>query len=397
MTVNIIDVIALLIILLAIWMGARSGLVVQAMALLGFAAGVGLLIVAAPYAAPILDDLDPPMRGLLVLLVMASVVLIAQGLGSELGAGLRRRLGYGLLGGADRAAGGVFGIVRGIFLVWLLGGLLAVAPMPALATEARQSLAMRALDAHLPSPIVLAAEFGRIIQAAGLPDVFAGLPPSPAEPVEGPGQQAAEELVRNARASTLRVEGVACGRFMTGTGFAVGPAHLVTNAHVVAGADRIWLSRDGAFDRHQAVLVYFNPDLDAALLYAPGLGVAPLELAAAVPARGTAMAALGFTGGGRQRAIPAAVTRSMEALGRDIYGRAVVPREVIELRADVAPGDSGGPVLLEDGSVGGVTFSESRTDATIGYALSPTAVARAIAGSLDSTAPVSPGECMPGI
>jgi S1-C subfamily serine protease len=396
-TVNVIDLIAAGIVLLAIWMGARSGLIVQALALVGFAAGVVLLIALAPYAAPLLDDLDPPIRGLLVLLVMATVVLVAQGLGSEVGASLRRRLGYGLLGGIDRAAGALFGIARGIFLVWLLGGLLAVAPMPALATEARQSLALRAIDTHLPSPVSLAAEFGRIIQAAGLPDVFDGLPPPPADPVDSPDQQAAEQIARGARASTLRVEAVACGRFMTGTGFAVAPSYFVTNAHVIAGADRMWLSFDGALDRHAAVLVHFDPDLDAALLYAAALDVAPLELADTEPNRGTSMAAIGFTGGGRQRAIPAAVSRSMEALGRDIYARTVVPRRVVELRADVAPGDSGGPVLLEDGSVGGVTFSESRDDPTIGYALSPVAVAESIADALARTEPVSAGECLPGL
>jgi S1-C subfamily serine protease len=396
-TINVIDVIALAIVVFAIWMGARSGFVVQAMALLGFAAGVALLVGGAPHAAPLLDDVEPPLRSLLVLLVMGAVVLLAQGIGGEIGAGLRRRMGYGLLGGVDRGAGAVFGIARGIFLVWLLGGLLAVAPLPALATEARQSLALRALDTHLPSPVVLANEFGRIIQAAGLPDVFAEVVPPPAEPVDSPDQQAAQAIADPARGSTLRVEGIACGRFMTGTGFAVAPGYFVTNAHVVAGTDRLWLSFDGALDRHTAALVSFDPGLDAALLYAPGLAVEPLALAGSIPPRGTAMAALGFTGGGRQRVIPAAVTRSLDALGRDIYGSRTVPRRVIELRADVAPGDSGGPVLLADGTVGGVTFSESRSDPEIGYALSPVAVSESIAEGLQRTEPISSGECLPGI
>ena len=385
--INVIDLIALVIVLFAIWMGARSGFVVQALALAGFAAGVVLLVVAAPYAAPLVDEMEPPLRSLLVLLVMASVVLLAQGVGSEVGASLRRRLGYGLLGGVDRAAGGLFGVARGIFLVWLLGGLLAVAPVPVLATEARTSLALRVIDTHLPSPLSLAAEFGRAIEQAGLPDVFAELPPPPAEPVDSPDQQAANRIADVARRSTLRVEGIACGRFMTGTGFAIAPDYFVTNAHVVAGSDRLWLSFDGSLDRHSAVLVAFDPQLDAALLHAPGLTVAPLTLAAAI----------GFTGGGRQRAIPAAVTRSLQALGRDIYGRQMVPRQVIEMRADVAPGDSGGPVLLEDGTVGGVTFSESREDPSIGYALSPVAVADSVGRAVGRTEGVSPGECLPGL
>jgi S1-C subfamily serine protease len=129
-------------------------------------------------------------------------------------------------------------------------------------------------------------------------------------------------------------------------------------------------------------------------VYVPDIEVAPLDLADSSPPRGEQAAAIGFTGGGRQRAIPAAVSRSMDAMGRDIYGEGLVPRQVVEMHADVAPGDSGGPLVLPDGTVGGVTFSESRTDTAVGYALSPVAVADSIAGSLTSTDPVSPGRCL---
>jgi S1-C subfamily serine protease len=191
------------------------------------------------------------------------------------------------------------------------------------------------------------------------------------------------------------VEAIACARFMTGTGFAVGPSHFVTNAHVLAGASRVQLSLDGRFERYEGLVVHFDPDLDVALVYAPILELEPLTLADAAPSRGERAAALGFTGGGSQRVVPAAVNRTLEALGRDIYGRTTVPRSVIELRADVSPGDSGGPVLLADGTVGGVTFSESRDDRAIGYALSPLAVADSIAGSLDRQQAVEAGDCLP--
>lgn len=394
MTINLVDVVAVLTIGLAIWAGYRSGLVIQALALLGFVGGVALLIALGPHAAELVESIEQPLRSLVVLGVIGTVVLVAQGIGSEVGSVLRRRLGNGLLSGIDRGAGGVFGFARGVFLVWLIGGLLAVAPMPALASEVRQSLIIRALESRLPSPVILASELGRIVQAAGLPDVFAELPPAPAQPIDGPNQRAADNIAADARASTLRVEAVACSRFMSGTGFAVSADHFVTNAHVVAGADRVWLSFDGAFDRHRATVVDFDPELDVALLHAPGLGVTPLELAADAPGRGDLAAAIGFTGGGQQRVIPAGVNRALDALGRDIYGQQRVEREVIELSADVAPGDSGGPIVLDDGTVGGVTFSESRTEPDVGYALSPLAVAESIADGLGRSEAVSAGACL---
>lgn len=394
MTINLVDVVAAMVVGLAIWAGYRSGLAVQALALAGFVGGVLLLIGLAPYAAEPVESIDQPLRSLVVLGVIGTVVLVAQGLGAEVGAMLRRRLGTGLLGGIDRSAGAIFGFARGVFLVWLVGGLLAVAPMPALASEVRQSLFLRALESRLPSPLILANELGRIVQAAGLPEVFAELPPAPAEPVDGPNQRAAENIAAAAAQSTLRVEAVACGRFQSGTSFAVAGDYFVTNAHVIAGADRVWLSFDGAFERHQATVVDYDPDLDAALLYAPNLRVRPLQLAGAPPERGDLAAAIGFTGGGRQRVIPAGVNRTVDALGRDIYGQERVERDVIELTADVAPGDSGGPIVLGDGTVGGVTFSESRTESDIGYALSPRAVAESIADGLERTQAASTGACL---
>jgi S1-C subfamily serine protease len=309
---------------------------------------------------------------------------------------MRRRMGRSLLGDVDNAGGALFGMVRGIFLVWLAGGLLALAPIPTVQAEARQSLVLRAMDTQLPSPVVLAAQLGRVIEAAGLPtDVFVGVPPEPAEPVDGPTQAAADRIAANARASTLRVETIACGRFYTGTAFAVAPFHFLTNAHVVAGSDKVWLSFDGSLDRHNAQVVMFDPELDAALLYVPSVDVPVLPLAESVPQRGQQAAAVGYPGGGREQVIAAGINRIIEAVGRDIYGSRTVAREVIEMQADVRPGDSGGPVMLPDGTVGGVTFSESRDDPTVGYALTPTAISTAIEPVLNSQLAVDTRECLP--
>jgi S1-C subfamily serine protease len=156
----------------------------------------------------------------------------------------------------------------------------------------------------------------------------------------------------------------------------------------------MWISFDGALDRVPARVVRFDEQLDVAVLAVTGVQLEPLALADWAPRRGAQAAALGFTGGGRQRVIPAVVSRTIPAVGRDIYGSSIVARDVVELRADVAPGDSGGPVLLEDGTVGGVTFSESRADQSIGYALSPVAVWQSIRGALDETNPVGTGACV---
>lgn len=391
---NLIDLAAVVIVALAIYFGWRSGFVIQLMALLGFVGGIALLIFLAPYAADLVADVDPFMRTVLVLSVMGGIVLVSQGIGSSIGAALRRRVGAGILSGIDQGLGAAFGMARGLFMVWLIGGLLGLVSVAGLGAEARQSLVLRALDSRLPSPVVLAAELGRLLEVAGLPDALIGAPPPIEAPADGPTAEEAEQLAGSARRSTIRVEAIACGQFLTGTGFAVSADHFVTNAHVVAGADRVWISFDGSLDRHSATVVDFDPTLDAALLHVAGMEAAPLTLADSLPARGEPAAALGFTGGGRMRLIPGVISRTLTALGRDIYGQSVAAREVIEMRLDVAPGDSGGPVLQAGGNVGGITFSEATANSQIGYALSPVSVATSIGDSLHSTVAVSTGACI---
>lgn len=391
---NLFDVAAALIVALAVYFGWRSGFVIQMFALVGFVGGIGLMVLIAPHVAELVAEMEPLVRTLLVIGVLGGVVLLAQGLGSSAGARMRRRLGAGVLSGIDHGLGAAFGLARGIFLVWLIGGLIGLLPVPNLAAEARQSLVLRALDSRLPSPVVLAAELGRLIEAAGLPDIFVGAPPPIDAPADGPTEQEAEAIAAAARLSTVRVESIACGRFLTGTGFAVAPDRFVTNAHVIAGAERVWISFDGSLDRLSATVVDFDPDLDVALLHVAGMQAVPLTLEESLPERGEKAAALGFTGGGRQRLIPGVISRTLSPLGRDIYGGSVVAREVIEMRLDVSPGDSGGPVLLSSGNVGGVTFSEARDRPEIGYALSPVSVAASISDALRSTAAVATGPCI---
>lgn len=392
---NLVDLAAVLIVALAVLLGWRSGFVIQVLALGGFLAGLALVVVAAPTIATMLADIDPWLRSLVVISAIAATVLVAQAVGSAAGVALRRRLGRGVLSNLDQGAGAGFGLLRGLFVVWLIGGLLSVLPMASLATEARQSAILRALDTHLPSPAVLAAQLGSLIESTGLPDVFVGAPPPADIPAGGPSAQQANQIASAARASTLRVEAMACGNFVSGTSFAVSGNDFVTNAHVVAGSSSVWLSFDGSLERIPASVVFFDPQLDVAVLQASHpLGVAPLTLAGSLPTRGEDAAALGYAGGGPLQVIPSLVSRSLAALGRDIYGNQVIAREVLELKAGVAPGDSGGPLVLPDGTVGGVVFSESRDQQDVGYALSPTDVASDIAKASGDSAPVDTEACL---
>ena len=59
MTFNLVDVIAVLVIAVAVVFGWRSGFVVQAFALGGFLAGLALVVLAAPFIGPVRALLSP--------------------------------------------------------------------------------------------------------------------------------------------------------------------------------------------------------------------------------------------------------------------------------------------------------------------------------------------------
>ena len=82
------------------------------------------------------------------------------------------------------------------------------------------------------------------------------------------------------------------------------------------------------------------------------------------------------------------------ATGLDVTGAARVTRRIIELRARVIPGDSGGPFVLVDGTVGGVVFAQSKVDPAVGYALSPSEVLERVAPALGAVQAVPTGPCV---
>src|SRR6266536_1150103 len=175
-------------------------------------------------------------------------------------------------------------------------------------------------------------------------------------------------------------------RLLAGSGFPVSGNLVVTNAHVVAGTDnhRVITYR-GA--RLPATVVLFDPRRDIALLRVPGLTVRPLALADPSGPRTTG-AVIGYPGGGRQKVVGAQVVTKTVAVGRDIYSRALVRRQIWVLRAVIRKGDSGGPLVDRNGrALGGVVAASTITDQE-GYALTSAELRTDLAAAAGRSAPV---------
>ena len=389
---NLFDAAAVVLLVVAVLLGYRSGALPQIGGLVGAVGGGAAAILALPLAEGILEGFDPALRAIGVVAWLLLAVGLGEAAGSAIGRAAATGLGRGLLDNVDRIAGAFVGAGQAILIIWLAGGLLAAGPLPRLSQQAQSAASVRAIARFLPPPTQFAVGLGRLLDASGLPDVFIGLEPVPAPPVDRPTDPNAQAIARSAEKSTVKVSAQTCGAISTGTGFAIARDYVVTNAHVVAGGRTVRVTLGGA--AHDATTVVFDPQRDVALLWVPNLGAASLDWATQDPGRGETGAAIGFPGGGAMAVIPVAVAARYDAQGRDIYGQERVVRTILELRADIQRGDSGGPLVLVDGTIGGIVFAESRSEEDVGYALAPTQVMRRVNPAIGSRSLVSTGPCI---
>ena len=179
-------------------------------------------------------------------------------------------------------------------------------------------------------------------------------------------------------ASTVKVQGQACNMIYEGSGFAVAPDLVVTNAHVVAGEPPGQTSVLLPSGRMLgATVIMFDPRIDLALLHVNSLGEAPLALQ--VPQVGARGAVFGHPNGQDPLVVmPARVASEEDATGPDLYGTDTT-REILILAAALAHGDSGGPLVNASGAVIGVAFAISADQSDTSYALSTTELQTALA------------------
>ena len=388
---NPLDVLVLLLIAASVYTGFRRGAALQVIAYVGLILGLVLGALVAPSLAGLVKD--PYLQATVALLTLLGLAGLGDLGGWILGTRVWRVARRSKLGSADAVAGSMVAVVMVLLTTWFLAFNLAQGPFPFLSRQIRSSTVVSGLDALLPRPPSLLAQVRTFLNRFGFPEVFADIPPVPAGPVRGPSRGQVRGAIDAADQSTLKIVGQACDKIQEGSGFLVTASHLVTNAHVVAGVDspRVQQHGGGTFP---ARVVLFDPRLDIAVLR---LGVSPagaLTLHRSDLDRGAKGAVLGYPRGGPLTGRPAGVRRKLNAVGRDIYGRDTVQREVYELQAVVRPGNSGGPFVQLDGSVAGVVFAASTTNNDVGYAITTSQAIPQINKGIRRTQRVDTGPCI---
>jgi S1-C subfamily serine protease len=343
---------------LGLW-GYRQGLIVGALTLAGFALGafagsrLGPLLLSqgshSPYA---------PLCGALGALLVGALAAVAV---ESFALGLRQRIvRRRFLHRADGAGGAALIAAVALGLAWVFGAVALHAPgTTQLRADVQDSVILRSLNGVLPPT-------GSVLNALDRVDPAPSIS-GPATPTVPPDPRiAGDPNVLHAGDSVVRVLSTACGLGIEGSGWAVRPGLIVTNAHVIAGADDTTVTtQDGT--ELDATAVYYQPEDDLALLRI-GASLPPLPISTQRPLDAPA-AVLGYPENGPYALTPARLGETRTTISEDSYGRGPVERTIIALGGNVRSGNSGGPLVDASGDAVGTVFAATTTGPAGGFAI----------------------------
>ncbi|MCW2798434.1 MarP family serine protease [Nocardioides sp.] len=369
------------------WQGFVTGAFATAGLLLGGLFGVWLAPVALGDATP----------SLLVSLGALFIVILTASLGQAVlqyaGSKLRDRITWQPVRAIDAVGGAVLSAAAVLLVAWALGVAISGSRINGVTPLVRNSAVLDRVDRLLPQAAggVLQA-FNNVVGTSFFPRYLEPFAPERIVAVKpGDRKMLQDPDVENAAASVLKIRGTNdCGRGIEGSGFLYAPNRLMTNAHVVAGVTDPEVEIDG--ESRTAQVVYYNPDLDVAVLSVDSSSLPTLTFDTSA-ASNDPVAVLGYPQDGPYDVEPGRIRSEQKLRSPNIYGDGTVIREVFSLRALVRPGNSGGPIVSDGGDVVGVVFAASVTDKDTGYALTAGQVSASAGYGRDATAEVSTGDC----
>jgi S1-C subfamily serine protease len=388
---NLLDWILLLLVGAYALSGYWQGFITGAFATLGLLLGGLLGIWVAPRA---LGNVEPSLwvsLGALFIVILCATV--GQALLQYTGARMRARIRWQPVRAVDAAGGAVLSMAAVLLVAWALGVAISGSRLGPVTPIVRDSKVLAAVDDVLPDQAYQGLQaFNDVVGTTFFPRYLEPFAPEQIVAVDPPARGILKDPdIERARRAVFKVHGNnSCGRGVEGTAFLIRGDRLMTNAHVVAGVDDPQiLIGDKTLD---ARVVYYNSDLDIAVLAIQDLGIEPLHFAPGAETNAK-VALLGYPQDGPYDAQAARVRQQQRLRSPDIYGNGSVLRSVYSLRGLIRPGNSGGPLVDTAGNVAGVIFAASVSDAETGYALTSAAVAGARDAGIAATNEVDTGAC----
>ncbi len=394
-----LDLILLLVVAAFAVSGYRQGFIVGILSFFGF---VGGALLGAEFGPDISRALvgGQTQQDVIAVVLLVSFAVLGQFIASSIGAAMRSTVTWHSATVLDSVGGSVVSVVSVLLIAWVVGSVLIESPFPVVDTQVNNSLVLQTLDRFMPSPAkTMFSDFRRLIASnSTYAEVFSGIGeerilaiPAPDPAVTG------SSGVQDASARVVRVQGIApsCQRSIEGSGFVISPDHVLTNAHVVAGVTRgqTVTTTVGRIQSLSATVVYYDPQVDVAVLYVPGLNLPPLHFGGAANPGDNAVVAGYPLDAASLHLVPARIGGIQNVLGPNIYQTSTVTRQIYEIRALVQSGNSGGPLLSPAGTVDGVVFAAAVGVSDTGFALTAAEVSSDASAGAQLRMAVSTGAC----
>ncbi|HTQ89078.1 MAG TPA: MarP family serine protease [Streptosporangiaceae bacterium] len=388
---DVLDLILIVIVVAFAVSGYRQGFIVGVLSFLGF---VGGALLGAEFGPAISRALvgGQTQQDIVAVVLLVSFAVIGQFIASSIGAAMRSTVTWRSATVVDSVGGSVVSMISVLLIAWVVGSVLNGSPYPVVDQQVNNSVTLQTLDKVMPTPAkTMFSDFRRMLASnSTYAQVFSGIGAEHILAIPAPDPGVLDSAGYRAAADrVVRVQGVApsCQRSIEGSGFVISRNHIMTNAHVVAGVTEHQTVTTTSGQTLAATVVYYDPQVDVAVLYVPGLSLSPLRFAGQANPGDNAVVAGYPLDAPSLHAVPARIGGIQNAQGPNIYQTATVTRQIYEIRAVVESGNSGGPLLSSDGTVYGVVFAAAVGVNDTGFALTAAQVrADARAGERSTTA-----------
>ena len=264
--------------------GYRQGFIIGSLSFIGF---VGGAVLGAEFGPAISRAIvgGQTQQDVVAVILLVSGAIVGQFVASSIGAYVRQAMTSQSSTTLDSIGGSAVSVLSMLLIAWAIGSVLTASSFPVVVRQVDDSMVLTTMDKVMPSQAkTMFSEFRRLLASGPFPQVFSGIgaahlfavaPPDPAV-LDSRGYLAASSRV-------VKVQGTApsCDRSIEGSGFVYAPHHVLTNAHVVAGVTQplkvTVTNQDGTTTTYQATVVLYDPQVDIAVLYVPGLDLTPLQ------------------------------------------------------------------------------------------------------------------------
>lgn len=424
-----LDVLLIVALAMLLVQGHRRGLWVVLGNLVGLVGGAAIAFYALPEVAKFVTA--PQWRWAALIATLVLLVAAGQYVGAAIGEAIRLRVNLPALRLVDRLLGALATGLAGALVLWLVAFSIAASGSTAVTREVTRSRVITALDTVMPDSLLAWAARSRSavadldvlpelelpapvpetddgVRAAPAPAATPGLPSAASSPSAPPSATTtapasststaapSTPAASSASAAVVRLTGTAaqCNQVQSGSGVAVAPDRVLTNAHVVLGVDAPTVT-DRARGVHAARVVHLDTAHDLAVLAVDDADLPVMPVGAELTG-GASASVLGYPDGGPFASTPATVQAVGEVPLGDVLTGAASMVDVYTLAADIRHGYSGGPVVDAAGNLAGLVFARAPGSDAVGYALTADTIAPVVAAAPGMTATVPSGDCVPG-